>query len=211
MKISKGLLGEENASLLGAMAITKIYQAAMSRADIPEKDRVDFYMYVDEFQNFATDTFDEILSESRKYRLCLTLANQFLGQLSERIRTTVFGNVGSIISFRIGGEDSKLLEAEFTPRFAERDLINLGVQDFVTKLSVDGETHEAFSGRTLNLRMPEQSFADACITHSRETCAKPLEQVLADIDRNEAANSDAGESNPSELSPKEVPFEEPLI
>ena len=90
MKISKGILGEENASLLGAIAVTKIYQAAMSRADIREEDRVDFYFYVDEFHNFATDTFDEILSESRKYRLNLTLANQFLGQLDSQIQKNRF-------------------------------------------------------------------------------------------------------------------------
>ncbi|MBT3349189.1 type IV secretory system conjugative DNA transfer family protein [bacterium] len=121
MKVSKGILGEENAALMGSLAITKIYQAAMSRADTAEENRVDFYFYVDEFQNFATDTFDEILSEARKYRLNLTIAHQFLGQLSEKIRTTVFGNVGSMVSFRVGGNDAKILENEYTPRVKERD------------------------------------------------------------------------------------------
>ena len=177
MKISKGILGEENSSLLGAMAVTKIYQSAMSRADTREEDRVDFYFYVDEFQNFATDTFDEILSESRKYRLCLTIANQFLGQLSDRIKTTVFGNVGSLICFRIGGEDAIHMADEFSPRFIQRDLINLGVRDFVTKLSIDGETYEAFSARTLDIKYPEKDLTQDCLDYSRSHYSRPVEDV----------------------------------
>ncbi|HEC21193.1 MAG TPA: type IV secretory system conjugative DNA transfer family protein, partial [Candidatus Peregrinibacteria bacterium] len=126
MKISKGKLGEENAGLIGAMVVTKIQQAAMSRADIPEEQRKDFYLYCDEFQYFATDTFAEILSEARKYRLNLTMAHQYMGQLSSLIKTTVFGNVGSIINFRVGAEDAIILEQEYTPIFKIRDIINLG-------------------------------------------------------------------------------------
>lgn len=177
MKISKGILGEENASLLGAIAITKIFQSAMSRADILESKRIDFYLYVDEFHNFATDTFDEILSEARKYRLNLTIANQFLGQLDNKIRTTVFGNVGSLISFRVGGEDSKHLAREFNPRFLERDLINLGVRDFVVKMSIGGEIQEAFSARTLDMNTPETNFEKECIDYSRSNYARPLATV----------------------------------
>lgn len=176
-KVSKGILGEENAGLLGAMIITKLFQAAMSRADTPEEKRVDFYFYVDEFQSFATDTFDEILSEARKYRLCLTIANQFLGQLNDRIRTTVFGNVGSIVSFRVGGADAGHMAAEFAPRFHEQDLINLGVREFITKLSVKGETVDAFSARTLPLNFPKEDFTAECIAHSRATYARPLKDV----------------------------------
>jgi len=182
MKISKGILGEENAQLLGAMAVTKIYQGAMSRADTREEQRKDFYFYVDEFQNFATDTFDEILSEARKYRLNLTLAHQFLGQLPHNIRTTVFGNVGSMLSFRVSGEDGKILAEEFNPRFNERDIINLGVREFYVKMSIYGELREAFSARTLDMRVPEKSFAKECIAHSRKTYARPVKQVEAILD-----------------------------
>ena len=218
MKISKGILGEENAALLGAVAITKIYQAAMSRADTLERDRIDYYFYVDEFHNFATDTFDEILSESRKYRLCLTMANQFLGQLNNTIRTTVFGNVGSIVCFRIGGEDAKMIQGEFNPRFQERDLINLGVRDFCTKMSIDGETHEAFSGRTLNMEEPEVNFARDCIEYSRKNYSRPINEVKEILSRWEEGEYDPGKGSSSSPPPPssspfddEVEFEEPII
>lgn len=215
MKISKGILGEENASLLGAIVVTKMYQAAMSRADIYEADRVDFYAYVDEFHNFTTETFDEILSEARKYRLNLTIANQFLGQLDERIRKTVFGNVGSIISFRIGGEDAQILAGEFNPRFAPRDLINLGVRDFCLKMSIEGEVQEAFSGRTLNMNTPTTNNEKECVDFSRKHYAHPVDMVRKVLARWEEGKWDEVElakpavavSSPFE----EVEFEEPLI
>jgi type IV secretory pathway TraG/TraD family ATPase VirD4 len=221
MKISKGILGEENSALLGAIAITKIYQAAMSRADTQESKRVDFYLYVDEFHNFATDTFDEILSEARKYRLNLTIANQFLGQLDGKIRKTVFGNVGSLISFRVGGEDANVLAAEYNPRFSERDIINLGVRDFCVKMSIDGEVREAFSGRTLEMETPEKNFAEQCIEHSRATYARPLEEVNGVLKRWEenGVEPTTPAAQPSSASPpsdpatpfQEVEFDEPLI
>ena len=177
MKVSKGILGEENAALMGAIAITKIYQSAMSRADLPEEQRKDWYLYVDEFQNFATDTFDEILSEARKYRLNLTIAHQFLGQLSPKIQTTVFGNVGSMVNFRVGGDDAQVFAKEYNPRFSERDIINLGVREFYAKMSVDGELREAFSGRTLDMKFPKENYAADCIAHSRANYARPDEEV----------------------------------
>lgn len=177
MKVSKGILGEENASLMGALAITKIYQAAMARADTPEEEREDFYFYVDEFQNFATDTFDEILSEARKYRLNLTLAHQFLGQLSDKIRTTVFGNVGSMVSFRVGGADAKILEEEFNPRVKERDIINLGVRNFYCKMSIEGELREAFSGKTMFMGFPKNDYTKECIKYSHDNYCRPLPEV----------------------------------
>lgn len=214
MKISKGILGEENASLLGAVAITKIYQAAMSRADIPENQRVDFYFYVDEFHNFATDTFDEILSEARKYRLNLTIAHQFIGQLDRKIKTTVFGNVGSIISFRVGGDDAPALAAEFRPRFTERDIINLGVREFCLKMSVDGEVTEAFSGRTLKMDLPEHDFHDECVRFSREHYCRPLSEVQQILQRWEEGDfnpdTPAKPSMGSSLD-EPVEFEEPLL
>jgi len=163
--------------LMGSLAITKIYQAAMSRADTLEEDRIDFYFYVDEFQNFATDTFDEILSEARKYRLNLTIAHQFLGQLSAKIRTTVFGNVGSLVTFRVGGEDAKILEGEYNPRVKERDIINLGVRDFYCKMSVNGEQREAFSGRSMDVKFPKENYTKECIEYSREHYCRPLKEV----------------------------------
>ncbi|PID70187.1 hypothetical protein CSB37_03360 [bacterium DOLZORAL124_38_8] len=227
MKVSKGILGEENAALLGAMAITKIYQAAMSRADTKEEDRVDFYFYVDEFQNFATDTFDEILSEARKYRLNLTIAHQFLGQLSNKIRTTVFGNVGSMISFRVGGDDAAILAQEYNPRFSERDIINLGVREFYTKLSINGELREAFSGRTLFISNPKENFAEECMKNSRENYCRPVEQVQELLKNWEEGKTEAPkkeknvsakktskpktESQPAALGMEEDDFGSPLL
>jgi hypothetical protein len=178
-KVSKGVLGAQNASLIGSLIIWKIYEAAMSRADIPVESRQDFYFYVDEFQNFATDSFGEILSESRKYRLCLTFANQFLGQLPGSVKQTVFGNVSSLLAFRLGSEDAGIVADELKPRFGADDLLNLPLRQFYLKMSVDGEVQEAFSGRTLDLPVPTQSEATvkACLTHSRANYAIPLAQA----------------------------------
>ena len=209
MKVSKGILGEENAALMGAIAITKIYQAAMARADTREEDRVDFYLYVDEFQNFATDTFDEILSEARKYRLNLTIAHQFLGQLSEKIRTTVFGNVGSMVSFRVGGEDAKIFAGEYNPRFSERDIINLAVRDFYLKMSIDGELQEAFSGRTLDMVFPDNDFSQHCIIHSRTHYARPVSEVDQILSQWEEGKLDIQQNDPTPDTAKKEQFSEP--
>ena len=211
MKVSKGILGEENAALLGAIAITKIYQAAMSRADTKEDDRVDFYFYVDEFQNFATDTFDEILSEARKYRLNLTIAHQFLGQLSDRIRTTVFGNVGSMVSFRVGGDDAALLAQEYNPRFSERDIINLGVRDFYTKMSIHGNLKEAFSGRTLFIENPAENYAQECIEHSRQNYTRKAEEVEEILRNWEEGTSTKAEEKAKSEPADEDEFAAPLV
>ncbi len=206
MKVSKGLLGEENSGLLGAMIVTKLYQAAMSRADIPEDQRRDFYFYVDEFQNFATDTFAEILSEARKYRLNLTIAHQYMGQLSDFVRKTVFGNVGSIISFRVGADDAGALAEEYNPIFKARDIINLGVREFYCKMSVNGEIREAFSARTIDVPHVKEPFTNQIIENSRKTFCEPrkkVEELLAKWD-------EAGEFE--NMGPEEDPvFEEPLI
>jgi hypothetical protein len=181
VKLSRGLLGEENSNLLGAMLITKIQQAAMSRADIKEEQRKDFYLYIDEFQNFATDTFEQILSEARKYHLAVTLAHQFMGQLSASIRATVFGNVGSIVSFRVGAEDAVVLEKEYTPVFKVRDIINLGVREFYIKMSIDGEMRDAFSGRTMTLEFPKVDYSQQIIEYSRKMYAKPRAVVEKEL------------------------------
>ena len=179
VKLNKGLLGEENAALLGAMMITKIEQAALERADTAEEDRKTFYLYCDEFQYFATDTFAEILSEARKYRLSLTVAHQYMGQLIDKVRTTIFGNIGTIISFRVGAEDAGVLEQEFTPVFKVRDIINLAVREFYIKMSVKGETRDAFSGTTMDCRTPKdsESFKKEIIGFSRKTFSKPKAEV----------------------------------
>jgi len=208
MKVSKGLLGEENSSLLGAMIITKMYQAAMQRADTREENRPDFYLYIDEFQNFATDTFDEIISEARKYHLNLTLAHQYMGQLSDLIQKTVFGNVGSIISFRVGSEDAKILANEYNPKFKERDIINLGVREFYTKISVNGEIREAFSARTLDVPPITTDFSQQIIEHSRATYCTPR----ADVEKLLTKWDEAGDFGEDNIAPEmEQPFEEPLI
>lgn len=208
MKVSKGLLGEENSSLLGSMIITKMYQAAMQRAEMREEERNDFYFYIDEFQNFATDTFAEILSEARKYRLNLTIAHQYMGQLLPVVQKTVFGNVGSIVSFRVGADDAGILANEYEPIFKERDIINLGVREFYTKMSVNGEIREAFSGKTLEVPRIENDYTNQIIQHSRENYCTPkveVEKLLMKWD-------EAGEFSEENMAPEvEKAFEEPLI
>ncbi|NOS67971.1 MAG: type IV secretory system conjugative DNA transfer family protein [Candidatus Peribacteraceae bacterium] len=209
MKVSKGLLGEENSSLIGSMFITKMYQAAMSRANIAEDKRTDFYLYVDEFQNFATDTFAEILSEARKYKLNLTLAHQYMGQLNDVVRKTVFGNVGSIISFRVGAEDAVILAEEYTPVFKERDIINLGVREFYIKMSVNGELREAFSGRTLDVPTIERDWSPEIIAASRRKYCLPREEVEKEMKKwDEAASAPPSKEEQAQV---EEQFEEPLI
>jgi CxxC-x17-CxxC domain-containing protein len=153
MNLSKGRIGEDNSALLGAMMITKIQLAAMGRVDIPEDQRKDFYLYVDEFQNFATDSFANILSEARKYHLNLIIAHQYIGQLvtdtSTRVRDAVFGNVGTMAVFRVGAEDAEFLEKEFEPIFMIQDLVNLPNHNIYIKLMIDGFTGNAFSAATL--------------------------------------------------------------
>lgn len=214
MKVSKGLLGEENAGLLGSMIITKIYQAAMARADMREQDRKDFYFYVDEFQNFATDTFAEILSEARKYRLCLTIAHQYVGQLDEVVRKTVFGNVGSMVSFRVGAEDAVILAEEYTPIFNVRDIINLGVREFYLKMSIDGELTEAFSGRTLDIKYNDKDWSREIIQASRDAYCQPREKVEEMLQKwdegSDEAPPPAGTSANTVIQETEE-FEMPLI
>ena len=149
VNLSKGRIGEDASRLLGGMLITKIQMAAMERVDIPEADRKDFYLYVDEFQNFAVESFASILSEARKYRLVLVMAHQYIAQLTEEVRDAVFGNVGSIVSFRVGSPDAMFMEAEFFPRFTPEDLINLPKYHIYLKLMIDGVTSQPFSALTL--------------------------------------------------------------
>ncbi|MFC1710985.1 type IV secretory system conjugative DNA transfer family protein [Patescibacteria group bacterium] len=145
VNLAKGKIGEENSNFLGLILIPKILIAAMSRQDIPEKDRRDFYLYVDEFQNFATPDFAQILSEARKYRLNLIVANQFVGQIDDEVKDAIFGNVGSLISFRVGVTDANYLQHEFQPTFAETDLINVEKYHVYIKTAVKNEPMVPFS------------------------------------------------------------------
>ena len=169
LNLSKGRVGEDNSRLLGALLITKLQLAAMSRVDIPEQKRQDFYLYVDEFQNFATESFTNILSEARKYRLDLILGHQYISQMEETVRDAVFGNMGTIVSFRVGAEDAEFLEKEFAPEFNANDLVNLGKYNVYLKLMIDGITSSAFSAETLPpFPKPEKSNREKIIKISRE-------------------------------------------
>ncbi len=168
INLSKGKLGEENASFFGSMFITKIKQAGMARAALAEKQRKDFYLYVDEFHNLMTETFENILSEARKYGICLTVAHQYMGQLLQKVQQAVLGNTGTIIVFRVGGEDAVRLEPEMAPIFGVKDMVNLGVQNFYIKETIDGEAYDPFSAETLKVLPPaHESFKEEIIRRSR--------------------------------------------
>ncbi|TRZ80236.1 DUF87 domain-containing protein [bacterium] len=178
MNLSKGRIGEDNSALLGAMMITRLQLAAMSRIDIPEEKRRDFYLYVDEFQNFATESFANILSEARKYRLNIILAHQYITQLEEPVRDAVFGNVGTLVSFRVGAEDAEFLEKEFMPEFTASDLVNLSRFDIYLKLMIDGMASRPFSATTLPpYSKQEKSYREKVISLSRERYASSKEEV----------------------------------
>lgn len=179
MNLSKGRIGEDNSALLGAMMITKIQLAAMSRVDIPEKERRDFYLYIDEFQNFSTDSFANILSEARKYRLDLILAHQYIEQLTEKVKPAVFGNVGTMISFRVGASDAEALAKEFMPVFNEEDLVNLPKYEMYLKLMIDGVASSPFSAKGLPPLTEEEKTGqeEKAIKLSREKYATPREIV----------------------------------
>ncbi len=168
INLSKGRLGEENSSFFGSMFLTKIKQAGMSRVKIKPEDREDFYLYVDEFHNVVTDTFENLLTESRKYGLCITIAHQYFGQLSARMQSTALGNSGTIIVFRVGGEDAVKLKPEMAPVFDIKDMINLGVQEFYIKETIDGETYDPFSAETLRIMpAPHPSYRQRILDQSR--------------------------------------------
>ncbi len=178
MNLSKGKIGEDSSTLLGALLITKIQLAAMSRVDTPEEEREDFFLYVDEFQNFATESFVTVLSEARKYRLSLILAHQYIAQMEESVRDAVFGNVGTIVSFRIGAEDAEFLEKEFAPEFTAQDLVNLPKYHIYLKLMIDGVTTRPFSAITLPpFPLPSVSYKDKIIKVSRERYGTPCYKI----------------------------------
>lgn len=181
INLSKGLVGETNANLLGSMLTTRIYLAAMSRADLPVsvmKGMPNFYFYVDEFQSFANATFANILSEARKYHLNLIIAHQYIEQMEEEVKNAVFGNVGTTISFRVGPFDAEVLETVFTPQFLAEDLVNLGFAQIYLTLMIDGIGSPPFSATTLPpVELPRVSYKEMVIATSRQNFTKPREEV----------------------------------
>lgn len=171
VNLSRGLVGEDNAALLGALLVTKVQMAAMSRADIAASDRAPFYLYVDEFQNFATDSFATILSEARKYGLHLTVANQYTAQMLPQVRDAVFGNVGSIIAFRMSADDASAMQRYFEPKFTDHDLVHMHNRNFVISMTIEGEKVQAFSATSLNLPPYNQDYTAEIIQRSRATYA----------------------------------------
>ncbi len=187
INLSKGRIGDENMKLLGGLLVTKIYLAAMSRADVP--DRVvkmlpHFYLFVDEFQNFANASFSDILSESRKYKLNLTIAHQYIEQMDETVSAAVFGNVGTMIVFRVGATDAEALEKEFAPQFTMEDLVNLGQFQMYLKLMINGLTSAPFSATSMG-PIPQQkiSYVKEIIDASREQFARKREDVEVIINK----------------------------
>ncbi|HXK38358.1 MAG TPA: type IV secretion system DNA-binding domain-containing protein [Candidatus Paceibacterota bacterium] len=185
VNLSKGRIGEGNAALLGAMLITKMYLAAMSRAEVTPgelKELPPFYLYVDEFQSFANESFADILSEARKYKLCLTIAHQYIDQMTDEVRSAVFGNVGTMITFRVGSTDAEVLEKEFAPVFVVDDFVSLGFAQIYLKLMIRGASSAPFSARTEDRPpMPEHTYLAEVIDASRKQFGRPREQVDADI------------------------------
>lgn len=182
VNLSKGLIGEDNASILGSFLVTKIQLAAMSRSDIPNiADRRPFYLYVDEFQNFATDSFATILSEARKYALNLTVANQYISQMTDTVRDAVFGNVGTMISFRVSADDAPILSKQFEPQFEPNDLLQMHNRHFVMNMVINGEKAPAFSATTLTLPPEQIDNTGRIIENTRRTYSRTRADVEAEI------------------------------
>lgn len=177
VNLTRGLVGEDNAGLLGALLVTKIQLAAMSRADVPASERTPFYLYVDEFQNFATDSFATILSEARKYGLNLTVANQYTAQMPMEVRDAVFGNVGSIVGFRMSADDAVKMLRYFQPKFEESDLVHMHNRHFVISMTIDGEKVPGFSAISLNLPPADGGQAEFIVENSRARYGSSREVV----------------------------------
>ncbi|HEY6736469.1 MAG TPA: type IV secretion system DNA-binding domain-containing protein [Candidatus Saccharimonadia bacterium] len=203
VNLSRGQVGEDNAAILGALMVTKIQLAAMSRADMPLADRRPFYLYVDEFQNFATDSFAVILSEARKYGLNLTVANQYVSQMPEVVRDAVFGNVGTMISFRVGPGDAQVLGKYFEPVFEPSDLTRLHNQNIFISMIINGEKAVPFSATTLRMPDPETELTAQIVDYNRATYASRREEVEADI-RSRTAENEAPDLSGDQRPNKEL-------
>lgn len=196
INLSKGQVGEQNANLLGSMLITKIYLASLSRADVTEaemKTLPNFYLYVDEFQSFANESFANILSEARKYKLNLTIAHQYIEQMSDEVRAAVFGNVGTMITFRVGSYDAEVLEKEFAPTFTAEDIVNLGAYQIYLRLMIDGIGSKPFSAGSMPpLEKPEVDSVAAIKENSRRRNTKPRAEVEKLVNDNMSGASNGG-------------------
>jgi len=184
VNLSRGLMGEDNAGILGAMMVTKIQLAAMGRADMHEDKRRPFYLYVDEFQNFATESFATILSEARKYALNLTIANQYISQMEQPVRDAVFGNVGTIVSFRVSPDDAPFLTKYFEPQFEATDLIQQHSRFFFISMMIEGEKAPAFSAKTLDLPAAQEDHTPEIIEITRQLYSRDVADVDAHIRKN---------------------------
>jgi hypothetical protein len=198
--LSIGRIGEDNSALLGSLIITKIQMAAMSRAEMARESRTPFYLYVDEFQNFATDSFAVILSEARKYGLSLMVTNQYIAQMPETVANAVFGNVGSIITFRVGAGDAEFLNREFVPVFEPSDLVNIDNYAIYLKMAIDGVTSQPFSAKTVLSNYEPTGFKTQIIEQSRIKYSRPREEVEKVIAETTLGSS----TNPNNLSPNEL-------
>jgi hypothetical protein len=182
--VPKGAVGEENQVLLGSLIITKLQLAAMERVDVPEAERRDFHLYCDEFQNFATLSFIDILSEARKYRLDLALAHQYIEQLDTRVKEAVFGNVGTLISFRVGATDAEELEKEFSPEFSRDDFLHLPPHSVYLRMCIDALTSRPFNADVLRPREKQKrSYRETIVRLSRERHCSPQAEVERKINR----------------------------
>jgi len=190
VNLSRGKIGEDNSALLGAMMITKIQLAAMSRADVAVEHRPDCYLYVDEFQNFATESFAVILAEARKYNLNLTMAHQYIAQMIDPVKDAVFGNAGTLITFRVGGTDAEVLVKEYAPIFEANDLVNLDKYNIYIKLLIDGVSSPAFSARTLAPVMSISGNAEKVINFSHEKYSSTRALVEASFANIKTAEDD---------------------
>jgi hypothetical protein len=202
VNLSRGLIGEDNAALLGALLVTKIQMASMSRADIPTHDRIPFYLYVDEFQNFATDSFATILSEARKYALNLTVANQYIAQMSQEVKDAVFGNVGSMIAFRMGADDARSMQRYFEPKFEEYDLVHMHNRHIVINMTIAGEKTPAFSAITLDLPPQQADNSVEIIQHSRTEFAPHRDHVEKYIGERYGFTAKATQAHKPQAQPK---------
>ena len=209
VNLSKGLIGEDNAGILGAFLVTKVQLAAMSRSDIPRvEDRRPFYLYVDEFQNFATDSFAVILSEARKYGLNLTVANQYVAQMTEAVRDAVFGNVGTTISFRVSADDAPILSKQFEPTFEAADLLQLNNRHFVISMIINGEKVPAFSATTLSIPNSPSNNFNQIVEASRKQYARPRAEVEDEI-RDAIEQSEKYKKTLSDSGRQENPSDKP--
>ena len=218
INLAKGKIGEENSSFFGSMFVTKMKQAGMKRAEMPEDRRTDFYFYVDEFHNIVTASFMNLFSEARKYGLNLTVAHQYTGQLMPAVLDTVLGNVATIILFRVGGDDAAKMETEMTPVFKAKDMINLGTQEFYIKETIDGETYDPFSAETLKvLPATHPSNRERIKESSRKRYAMSAEAVAEMLKEEEESLLFGGKHGGNAALPQEAgngmyePPPEPLI